>query len=138
MPSALHQDAFEFRNATGSRIVSTKRFDQRMSALCLAENENLETPHVSTADFVYLRLRKPDYTESELTASLTALSSIGRTSIRFTPSSSTKTRQRRIECGAVARKNDGDPIRIERQTGLNPLLIRNPVISVPLNVAYSR
>jgi len=34
--------------------------------LCLAENENLETPHVLTADFVYLRLRRPDYSESEL------------------------------------------------------------------------
>jgi uncharacterized protein YecE (DUF72 family) len=45
--------AFEFRNAS--------------VALCLAENENLETPHVLTADFVYLRLRKPDYLESELT-----------------------------------------------------------------------
>ena len=32
----------------------------------MAENENLETPHVLTADFVYLRLRRPDYTESEL------------------------------------------------------------------------
>jgi uncharacterized protein YecE (DUF72 family) len=32
----------------------------------MAENENLETPHVVTADFVYLRLRKPEYTESEL------------------------------------------------------------------------
>ena len=34
--------------------------------LDLAENENLETPHILTANFVYLRLRKPDYTESEL------------------------------------------------------------------------
>ena len=34
--------------------------------MCVAENENLETPHVLTADFVYLRLRKPDYLEPEL------------------------------------------------------------------------
>lgn len=60
------RSAFEFRNATW--------FDEEIYgilrdcniALCLAENENLETPHVITADFVYLRLRKPDYTESEL------------------------------------------------------------------------
>ena len=37
-------------------------------ALCLAENENLDTPFVLTADFVYLRLRKPDYAESEITS----------------------------------------------------------------------
>ncbi len=36
--------------------------------MCLAENENLDTPFVLTADFVYLRLRKPDYDESELTS----------------------------------------------------------------------
>ena len=34
-------------------------------ALCLAENEKLETPEVVTADFVYLRLRKEDYSEEE-------------------------------------------------------------------------
>jgi uncharacterized protein YecE (DUF72 family) len=60
------QSAFEFRNATW--------FDEEVYgvlrdcnvALCIAENENLETPHVVTTDFVYLRLRKPDYTQSEL------------------------------------------------------------------------
>ena len=30
-------------------------------ALCQAESEKLETPDVQTADFVYLRLRKEDY-----------------------------------------------------------------------------
>ncbi|MBV9264901.1 MAG: DUF72 domain-containing protein [Acidobacteriaceae bacterium] len=58
--------AFEFRNATwfSDRVYET--LQSANAALCLAENENLETPHVLTADFVYLRLRKPDYTESEL------------------------------------------------------------------------
>jgi uncharacterized protein YecE (DUF72 family) len=58
--------AFEFRNATwfDEEVYSILR-DCNL-ALCLAENENLETPHVVTADFVYLRLRKPDYAESEL------------------------------------------------------------------------
>jgi uncharacterized protein YecE (DUF72 family) len=60
------QSAFEFRNATWftDRIYET--LQSANSALCLAENENLETPHVLTAGFVYLRLRKPDYTASEL------------------------------------------------------------------------
>ncbi len=65
LPRGL-KTAFEFRNASW--------FDERVYdvlraanvALCLAENENIETPHVITADFVYLRLRKPEYTESEL------------------------------------------------------------------------
>ena len=30
--------------------------------LCLAESEKLEIPRISTADFVYFRLRKPPYT----------------------------------------------------------------------------
>jgi uncharacterized protein YecE (DUF72 family) len=58
--------SFEFRNATWftERVYETLRAAN--VALCLAENENMETPHVLTADFVYLRLRKPDYSESEL------------------------------------------------------------------------
>lgn len=58
--------AWEFRNATWftERVYAT--LQSANAALCLAENENLETPPVLTADFVYLRLRKPDYTESEL------------------------------------------------------------------------
>jgi uncharacterized protein YecE (DUF72 family) len=58
--------AFEFRNATWFSEEVYKILREVNAGLCLAENENLETPHVLTADFVYLRLRKPDYTESEL------------------------------------------------------------------------
>lgn len=60
--------AFEFRNGTWftDRVYDVLR--SANAGLCLAENENLETPKVLTADFVYLRLRKPDYTESELQA----------------------------------------------------------------------
>ena len=32
------------------------------SSLCLAESEKLEAPEVITADFVYFRLRKQNYT----------------------------------------------------------------------------
>ena len=33
---------------------------------CIAENETLPTPPVSTADFGYLRLRREDYTEAQI------------------------------------------------------------------------
>jgi len=65
LPRGLHT-AFEFRNASwfDEEVYSVLR-DANV-ALCLAENENIAAPHVLTADFVYLRLRKPEYTESEL------------------------------------------------------------------------
>ena len=58
--------AFEFRNATWFDEAAYEAMRETNVGLCMAENETLETPHVITADFVYLRLRKPDYTESEL------------------------------------------------------------------------
>jgi uncharacterized protein YecE (DUF72 family) len=58
--------AFEFRNATWFHDETYQTLCDCNIGLCQAENENLETPHVVTADFVYLRLRKPDYTESEI------------------------------------------------------------------------
>ncbi|MGA8030425.1 MAG: DUF72 domain-containing protein [Bryobacteraceae bacterium] len=57
---------FEFRNATWFDEDTYRILQESNAGLCLAENENLETPHVLTADFVYLRLRKPDYLEPEL------------------------------------------------------------------------
>lgn len=58
--------AFEFRNASWFTEKAYDTLRAANAALCLAENENLETPFVLTADFVYMRLRKPDYSESEL------------------------------------------------------------------------
>jgi uncharacterized protein YecE (DUF72 family) len=58
--------AFEFRHATWFDNEVYQVLRDSNIGLCLAENENLETPHVVTADFVYLRLRKPEYTQSEL------------------------------------------------------------------------
>lgn len=60
--------AFEFRNATWFDETVYSVLKDSNVALCQAENENLETPHVLTADFVYMRLRKPEYTESELSS----------------------------------------------------------------------
>jgi uncharacterized protein YecE (DUF72 family) len=65
LPRAVRA-AFEFRNATWFDEAAYRVMRDANISLCLAENENLETPHVLTADFVYLRLRKPDYIESEL------------------------------------------------------------------------
>ena len=58
--------AFEFRNATWFDEPIYEVLREANVSLCQAENENLETPHVLTADFVYLRLRRPEYSESEL------------------------------------------------------------------------
>lgn len=59
---------FEFRHASwfDESVYSTLR-DANV-ALCLAESEDLTTPETVTADFVYLRLRKPDYSEQEQAA----------------------------------------------------------------------
>ena len=56
---------FEFRHASwfDEGVYATLR--ENNVALCLAENEKLETPEVVTADFVYLRLRKEEYSEEE-------------------------------------------------------------------------
>lgn len=58
--------AFEFRHESW---FSEEIFDilrDHNTALCLAESEDRETPEVLTADFVYFRLRKPEYSENEL------------------------------------------------------------------------
>lgn len=58
--------AFEFRNATWFTDEVYEILQSANAGLCLAENENLDTPHVVTSDFVYMRLRKPEYSASEL------------------------------------------------------------------------
>ena len=52
---------FEFRHETWlSEEIYSALADYRI-ALCLAESEKLVVPEVITAEFVYARLRKPDY-----------------------------------------------------------------------------
>ena len=60
--------AFEFRHASWlvEPCLSTAR--QRNVSLCVAESEKLEVPEVITADFVYYRLRKPDYSAEDVDA----------------------------------------------------------------------
>jgi uncharacterized protein YecE (DUF72 family) len=61
--------AFEFRHASwfDEKIFALLRDHQ--AALCIAEAEgDLEVPLVATADWGYLRLRRPDYGDTELKA----------------------------------------------------------------------
>ncbi len=60
--------AFEFRHT--SWLVDEIYDELRRSnvSLCVAESEKLEVPEVITADFVYYRLRKPEYTEDDVDA----------------------------------------------------------------------
>jgi uncharacterized protein YecE (DUF72 family) len=60
--------AFEFRHASWLVESVYDELRQRNASLCVAESERLEVPEVITADFVYYRLRKPDYTEADVDA----------------------------------------------------------------------
>jgi uncharacterized protein YecE (DUF72 family) len=60
--------AFEFRHASWLVEEVYDVLRARNISLCVAESEKLEVPEVITADFVYYRLRKPDYTESDIDA----------------------------------------------------------------------
>jgi len=60
--------AFEFRHESWLAEPVYDELRRRNVALCLAESEKLEIPQVLTADFVYYRLRKPDYTEADIDA----------------------------------------------------------------------
>jgi uncharacterized protein YecE (DUF72 family) len=58
--------AFEFRHKSWLVEEVYGLLRQRNVSLCLAESEKLEVPEVITADFVYYRLRKPDYSEADV------------------------------------------------------------------------
>ena len=60
--------AFEFRHASWLEEPVYEVLRARNVSLCVAESEKLEVPEVVTADFVYYRLRKPDYTEADVDA----------------------------------------------------------------------
>jgi uncharacterized protein YecE (DUF72 family) len=60
--------AFEFRHESWLVEPVYEVLRSRNVSLCVAESERLEVPEVITADFVYYRLRKPDYTESDIDA----------------------------------------------------------------------
>ncbi len=57
--------AFEFRHASWLNDGIYDLLRERNISLCVAESEKLEIPEVITADFVYYRLRKPEYSAEE-------------------------------------------------------------------------
>ncbi len=62
-----HRIAFEFRHQSWFDDEVFGLLKDRWAALCIAEAENdLEVPFVSTGDWGYLRLRRPDYGDAEL------------------------------------------------------------------------
>jgi len=58
--------AFEFRHESWLNEEVYKLLAAHNACLCLAESEKLEIPEVITADFVYFRLRKPEYSAVEV------------------------------------------------------------------------
>jgi uncharacterized protein YecE (DUF72 family) len=64
LPSEL-RCAFEFRHASWLADPVYDLLRKHGIALCLAESEKLVVPEVVTADFVYSRLRKPEYTPQD-------------------------------------------------------------------------
>jgi uncharacterized protein YecE (DUF72 family) len=67
LPAGLRY-AFEFRHPSWLVDEVYEVLRARNISLCVAESEKLEVPEVITADFVYYRLRKPDYTEADIDA----------------------------------------------------------------------
>ena len=60
--------AFEFRHASWLVEPVYAALRSRNISLCVAESEKLEVPEVITADFVYYRLRKPEYSDADVEA----------------------------------------------------------------------
>ena len=58
--------AFEFRHPSWLAEEVYGLLRDRNVSLCVAESEKLEVPEVITADFVYYRLRKPEYTAADV------------------------------------------------------------------------
>jgi uncharacterized protein YecE (DUF72 family) len=60
--------AFEFRHDSWLEETTYAVLRKHNVALCWAETEKFEVPEVTTADFAYFRLRKPEYPPEELQA----------------------------------------------------------------------
>ncbi|WP_242395641.1 DUF72 domain-containing protein [Anaeromyxobacter oryzisoli] len=65
-PGGRH--AFEFRHPSWLAEDAFALLADRGAALCVAQDEERETPLVATAPFGYLRLRRPDYDPAALRA----------------------------------------------------------------------
>ena len=60
--------AFEFRHKSWQDDAVYRLLEKHNCCFCRADSEKLEAPEVITADFVYFRLRKPDYTPDDRAA----------------------------------------------------------------------
>ena len=60
------RSTFEFRHESWFEDEVFNCLRDHGVALCLAEDENLATPTIATADFGYLRLRRTDYTKADI------------------------------------------------------------------------
>jgi uncharacterized protein YecE (DUF72 family) len=58
--------AFEFRQASWFNDETFDVLREHNAALCIAETEEFATPAIQTADFGYLRLRRLDYSPSDI------------------------------------------------------------------------
>jgi uncharacterized protein YecE (DUF72 family) len=69
---AKRRVAFEFRHASWFDEEIFRALRDRNVALCVADaDDELEVPFVKTADWGYLRLRRPEYSDADLKAWLT-------------------------------------------------------------------
>jgi uncharacterized protein YecE (DUF72 family) len=57
--------AFEFRHASWQNDEVYRVLEKHNISYCLAESETVEPPEVITADFVYFRLRKAEYSPED-------------------------------------------------------------------------
>jgi len=57
--------SIEFRHTSWLQDSIYDALKGKNVSLCVAESEKLEVPEVITADFIYYRLRKPEYSEEE-------------------------------------------------------------------------
>jgi uncharacterized protein YecE (DUF72 family) len=62
------RSTFEFRHPSWFCDEVFTALSRSGAALCLAEDEKSASPRVATADFGYLRLRRPEYAEADLRA----------------------------------------------------------------------
>ena len=61
-----YQFAFEFRHLSWFNDSVYEILREKNAALCWAESEKINTPHVTTASFLYYRFRVPGYSHDQL------------------------------------------------------------------------
>ena len=69
--------AFEFRHASWFDDEVLALLRAKNAALCIADTEEGATPAVATADWGYLRLRAPEYTDADLARWLATIREVG-------------------------------------------------------------